>query len=45
MTYEQIKKNYDRGLWNKRMVAVAVKKGIITAEQYMDITGEVFPGA
>ena len=40
MTYETIKKNYDRKLWNKQMVAVAVAKGIITAAQYKEITGE-----
>lgn len=40
MTYEQIKRNYDRGLWNKKMVGIAVKKGVITAEQYKEITGE-----
>lgn len=40
MTYEVIKRNYDRGLWNKTMVKTAVKKGVITASQYKDITGE-----
>lgn len=40
MSYDIIKRNYDRGLWNKQMVAVAVKKGVITAEQYKEITGE-----
>ena len=40
MTYEIIKKNYDRKLWSKRMVAVAVAKDVITAEQYKEITGE-----
>lgn len=43
MTYEMIKKNYDRGLWNKQMVAVAVKKGVITPEQYKEITGDDYP--
>jgi uncharacterized XkdX family phage protein len=42
MTYEIIKLNYDRGLWNKQMVAVAVKKGVITKEQYKEITGEEY---
>jgi hypothetical protein len=37
-----IKKNYDRGLWSKQMVGVAVKKGIITAEQYKQITGDIY---
>lgn len=43
MTFEQIKKNYDRKLWNKQMVAKAVKKGVITEAQYEDITGEDYP--
>lgn len=40
MTYETIKKNYDRGLWNIQMVKVAVKKNVITPEQFKEITGE-----
>ena len=40
MTFEQIKKNYDRKLWNKQTVAKAVEKGVITAEQYKKITGK-----
>lgn len=40
MTFEIIKKNYDRGLWNKKMVALAVVKGVITDAQYKEITGE-----
>ena len=40
MTFEQIKKNYDRKLWNKQMLAKAVEKGVITAEQYKKITGK-----
>ncbi len=40
MTFEQIKRNYDRKLWNKQMVAKAVEKGVITAAQYKEITGE-----
>lgn len=42
MTYEIIKRNYERGLWNKQMVAVAVKKGVITSEQYEEIVGEPY---
>lgn len=38
--FEIIKKNYERGLWTKQMVAVAVKKGVITPDQYKEITGE-----
>lgn len=40
MTYEIIKKNYDRGLWNIQMVKVAVKKNVITPEQFKEITCE-----
>lgn len=40
MTYEIIKKNYDRGLWNIQMVKVAVKKNAITPEQFKEITDE-----
>ena len=42
--YEVIKRNYDRGMWTKQMVAVAVKKGVITPEQYQEITGEDYQG-
>ncbi len=42
MNYDTIKKNFDRGLWTKKMVKTAVKKGIITAEQYQTITGETY---
>ena len=42
MTFEMIKRNFDRGLWNKQMVGMAVKKGIISAAQYQEITGEVY---
>ena len=40
MSFETIKKNYDRGLWSKAMVMTAVVKGIISPEQYIEITGE-----
>ena len=42
MSYEMIKQNYDRGLWSKAMVKVAVKKGVITPEEYQQITGEAY---
>ena len=42
MTYKTIKSNYDKHLWNDKMVAVAVKKGVITAEEYHEITGKVY---
>lgn len=40
MNFDGIKRNYDRGLWNKQMVALAVHKGVITAAEYKEITGE-----
>lgn len=42
MNYETIKKNYDRKLWNKLMVKMAVRKGIITKAQYEEIVGEAY---
>ncbi len=42
MTFETIKKNYERKLWNKQMVKMAVRKGIITKEQYIEITNEEY---
>ena len=44
MSFEIIKRNFDRGLWTKQMVAVAVRKGIITPDEYEEITGEDFQG-
>lgn len=40
MTYEKIKYNYEAGLWNKPMVRMAVRKGVITKNQYKEIIGE-----
>ena len=42
MNFATIKKNYDRGLWSKAMVKMAVRKGVITKEQYTEITGEAY---
>jgi uncharacterized XkdX family phage protein len=42
MSYEKVKYNYEAGLWSKQMVKMAVRKGIITREQYKEITGETF---
>ena len=42
MNYETIKRNYDRGLWNIAMVRTAVRKGVITKEQFKEITGKVY---
>jgi len=43
MDYDQIKRNYDRKLWSKVVVRIAVTKGLITKEQYAEITGEPYP--
>lgn len=40
MNFKMIKKNFDNGLWTKQMVKMAVKKGVITKEQYREITAE-----
>ena len=42
MSYERVKYYYDAGLWSKQMVKIAVHKGIITKEQYQEITGDVY---
>ena len=42
MNFQTIKRNYDKGLWNKAMVKMAVRKGIITKEQYTEITGDAY---
>lgn len=42
MSYERIKYYFEAGLWNKQMVKMAVRKGVITKEQYSEITGEVY---
>lgn len=40
--YNTVKAAYDRGTWNKEMVANAVVKGWITAAEYELITGETY---
>ena len=42
MNFKMIKKNYEKGLWSKQMVKVAVKKGVITKEEYKEITSEEY---
>lgn len=42
MSFERIKYNYDAGLWSKPMVRMAVRKGVITKEQYKEIIGEEY---
>lgn len=42
MNFKTIKRNYDKGLWSKVMVKMAVRKGVITKEEYEEIVGEVY---
>ena len=42
MSYERIKYFYEAGLWSASMVKNAVRKGIITKEQYTEITGKEY---
>ena len=42
MWFTRIKKFYDAGYWTKEMVADGVVAGVITPEQYFEITGEVY---
>lgn len=44
MNFETIKKYFANGMWSKKMVENAVKKGIITKEEYTLITGEKLEG-
>lgn len=38
MNYKMIKRNFEKGLWSLAMVKMAVKKGVITKEEYKEIT-------
>ena len=38
--YEKIKEYYNTGLWSKERVRNMVVKGVITEEEFYDITGE-----
>lgn len=40
--YEKVKEYYDGGYWNEARVKNAVIKGWITADEYAEITGEVY---
>lgn len=42
MSFERIKYNYNAGLWSKPMVRMAVKKGVITKEQFKEIVDEEY---
>lgn len=37
-----VKEYYDTGIWSKKAVKNAVKKGWITPAEYKEITGEVY---
>ena len=40
--YNLVKKNYDNVFWSIDKVRDAVTKGWITAEEFQEITGEVY---
>ena len=42
MNFEKIKYYFEAGLWNAAMVKMAVKKGVITKEEYAEITGKEY---
>lgn len=42
--FDLVKRYYDEGLWNKKAVKNAVKKGWITPEEYEEITGSPYNG-
>lgn len=42
MNFDIVKRNYEKGLWTKQLVRMAVKKGVITKEQYTEIIGETY---
>ncbi len=44
MNFETIKRNYERKLWSRAQVRVAVRKGVITPEEYQEITREEYTG-
>ena len=40
--YEKIKEYYNTGLWSEERVRNMVVKGVITEEEFYDITGKFF---
>ena len=40
--YEKIKEYYNTGLWSVERVRNMVVKGVITEEEFYDITGEFY---
>lgn len=42
MDFKTIKKNYDNKLWNLQLVKMAVRKRLITKDEYKEITGQEY---
>lgn len=42
MSYERIKYYFEAGLWSIPMIKMAVRKGVITKEQFKEITGQEY---
>lgn len=42
MNYAMIKRNFDKGLWTEAMVRLAVRKGVISREEFYKITGNYY---
>lgn len=42
--FELVKNYYNDGLWKKKAVRNAVKRGWITAAEYTEITGDEYDG-
>lgn len=40
MNFKMIKRNFEKGLWSVAMVKTAVRKGVITKDEYKEITLE-----
>lgn len=43
MSFEKLKERYEAGRITKAMLAIYVKKGVITAAQYKEICGDDYP--
>ena len=42
MNYKMIKRNFEKGLWSVQMVKTAVRKGVITKEEFKEITNQEY---
>ena len=42
MNFKMIKRNFEKGLWTKSMVKLAVRKGVITKVEYKEITNDEY---